>query len=140
MGLENREYFRDGTYSYTDRLTGFGLEFTPVVKYLILANVIVFLLQIFLLRTDPLGPLNAAESRFGPPQAEPDKAAAETKKAPAPAPKSGPEAIDWEKHEEAMRKAKRIMERVFAGHIPGMRVSIVQEWFELDPEKTVYQG
>src|SRR5438105_15673435 len=48
MGLENRDYYRDG--SYTETLTGWGLDFTPVVKYLILANVAVFLLQIFITR------------------------------------------------------------------------------------------
>ena len=40
MGLENREYYRDGRY--TERLTGLGVDFTPVVKYLILANVLVY--------------------------------------------------------------------------------------------------
>jgi hypothetical protein len=30
MGLENRDYYRDG--SYTETLTGWGLDFTPVVK------------------------------------------------------------------------------------------------------------
>jgi hypothetical protein len=44
MGLENREYYRDGRY--TSSISGWGLDFTPVVKYLIGANVIVFLLQI----------------------------------------------------------------------------------------------
>src|SRR3954449_13600005 len=49
MGLENREYYRDG--SYTSRLAGWGIEpFTPVVKYLIIANVIIFLLQVFATR------------------------------------------------------------------------------------------
>src|SRR5690242_18016379 len=49
MGLENRDYVRDG--SYTASLTGFGVDFTPVVKYLIITNVVVFLLQIFIVRT-----------------------------------------------------------------------------------------
>ena len=48
MGFESRDYFRDG--SYTDSLSGWGVDFTPVVKYLIIANVVVFLLQILLTR------------------------------------------------------------------------------------------
>src|SRR5262249_19164818 len=50
VGLESRDYVRDG--SYTSTLAGWGMEpFTPVVKYLIIVNVIVFLLQIFVTRT-----------------------------------------------------------------------------------------
>ena len=51
MGLESRHYFRDG--SYTNSFSGWGLDFTPIVKKLIIANVIVFLLQIFFTRAAP---------------------------------------------------------------------------------------
>ncbi len=37
MGIENRDYGRDG--SYTERVAGLGVEFTPVVKGLILVNI-----------------------------------------------------------------------------------------------------
>jgi membrane associated rhomboid family serine protease len=94
MGLENREYFRDG--SYTDRLTGWALDITPAVKYLILANVAVFLLQILVTRPAP--PPTGA----GAVTADPYDAA---------------DALDH----------------------PG-RVSVVQEWCELSPEKTAQQG
>ena len=60
MGLENREYFRDG--SYTASVTGWGVEFTPVVKYLIIANVVVFLLQIFVTKSGPRPELPDFES------------------------------------------------------------------------------
>jgi len=118
MGLESRDYIRDG--SYTSRLTGLGIEFTPVVKYLIIANVVVFLLQIFITRTErPKFPENIQEEieRQHPGATEADR----------------------EKMEKAMQEAKRQMERMMS-HLPGMRVSVVQEWFELDPEKTVKQG
>src|SRR5947207_2652552 len=48
MGLENRDYFRDGSYS--ESLADWGVDFTPVVKYLIIVNVVIFLLQIFITR------------------------------------------------------------------------------------------
>ena len=48
MGFESRDYSRDGRY--TASLSGWGMELTPVVKYLIMANVAVFLLQVFLTR------------------------------------------------------------------------------------------
>src|SRR5271168_3368752 len=48
MGFETRDYSRDGRY--TASLSGWGMELTPVVKYLIIANVVVFVLQLFLTR------------------------------------------------------------------------------------------
>ena len=48
MGFESRDYSRDGRY--TASLSGWGMELTPVVKYLIIVNVIVFVLQLFLTR------------------------------------------------------------------------------------------
>src|SRR3954453_7782094 len=58
MGFESRDYFRDG--SYTDRLTSWAAEMTPVVKYLIIVNVVVWLLQIFVTRA-PEGPQEPPE-------------------------------------------------------------------------------
>ena len=48
MGFESRDYARDGRY--TASLSRWGQSLTPVVKYLIIANVVVFLLQIVLTR------------------------------------------------------------------------------------------
>lgn len=52
MGFESRDYSRDGRY--TASLSGWGTELTPVVKYLIIANVVVFVLQLVLTRPAPL--------------------------------------------------------------------------------------
>ncbi len=53
MGLYNRDYYRN-----TDHGDTWGLDaLTPVVKYLILANVAVFLLQIFVVREESVTPL-----------------------------------------------------------------------------------
>ena len=117
MGLESRHYFRDGRY--TDSFAGWGVDFTPVVKKLIIANVVVFLLQIFFTR--PV--LMQIPTDFE--EAEKNRPADE---------KGGPE-----KQEEASRKAREAMEQMME-RMPGARTSVVQEWFELEPEKTVYRG
>src|SRR5262245_53260025 len=93
MGRQYHSHQRGGRY--TGFRGGLGLDFTPVVKYLILANVVVFLLQIFAVRTVPRGTAEAFE---------------------------------------------RDVERWTMSRPPGTRVSVVQEWFELDPEKTLSQG
>jgi membrane associated rhomboid family serine protease len=139
MGLENRDYVRDG--SYTERVAGWGLEFTPVVKALILVNVAVFLLQIFVTRRAPLeGPFQdeEIEAAIERQKAEFERMRAEAKKGDGAKQDKQPE-IDWEKQKEAMRQAKRVMEQM-VNHLPGTRISVVQEWCELDPKKTVYQG
>ncbi len=137
MGLENRDYYRDG--KYTESLTSLGLDFTPVVKYLILANVVVFLLQIFFVHTKPLDVPEGIESVIAQLQAEEESSPKEAKGDRARAPDDKDEKIDRQKQEEALRKYQREIERVM-GDLPGTRVSPVQQWCELDPEKTVKQG
>jgi membrane associated rhomboid family serine protease len=137
MGLENRDYVRDG--SYTAALTGFGLDFTPVVKYLIIANVVVFLLQIFIVRSTLPDLSQIFPNRIPPRKAAHDGDGTGDKKARGPAQGVGKEGIDPEQVEKIRRQVQRAMERM-ASLVPGARVSVVQEWFELDPQKTVQQG
>jgi membrane associated rhomboid family serine protease len=118
MGLESRDYFRDG--SYTSNLVAWGVDFTPVVKYLIIVNVVVFLLQIFFTRTVPL-----------------DIPKLDTSTRNIPNEDEGPN--DRRQRDEAARKAREVMEKM-ASSLPGMRVSIMQEWLELAPHKTIEQG
>jgi len=128
MGFESRDYIRDG--SYTASLSAWGMDFAPVVKNLIIANVVVFLLQIFFTRTsapqlpnfDLTGPAEEETAREFPGN-EPD----ETK----------PE--DQQKRARNARKAREAMEEMLS-RMPGMRTSIIQDWFELNPKKTVEQG
>lgn len=128
MGLENRDYYRDG--SYTDTLTGWGVDFTPVVKYLIVANVLVFLLQIFITRSaiPDLSPQldhelwrrHAAEEENHPNSQNPPQATPDDK-------------------DETFQKRRQAMEEMLS-QLPGMRVSVVQKWLELDPAKTLQEG
>ena len=130
MGFESRDYSRDGRY--TASLSGWGMELTPVVKYLIMANVAVFLLQLFLTR--PAAPrvpdfdVNWPEEEEADPETEP------------PVRKKHATKIDDRKRRERdARKAREVMERMLT-RIPGMRTSIIQDWFELNPKKTVEAG
>jgi membrane associated rhomboid family serine protease len=98
MGLYDRDYIRERTPS------GWGFEGVPVVKYLIAVNVVVFLLQILIVR---------------PPQIPEREVAA-------------PRAADEDRPptEQDVYDAMRAMQRV----------SVVQEWFELDTDKVVQKG
>jgi membrane associated rhomboid family serine protease len=51
MGIEGRDYYRDSS-RYTETLTGWGWDaIPPVCKWLLIINVVVFLLQIFVTRS-----------------------------------------------------------------------------------------
>ena len=133
MGLENRDYVRDG--SYTAALSGLGLDFTPVVKYLIIANVVVFLLQIFIVRTTVPEIPDFFQKGIDQRHAERGEGGTEPENARGPAQEVGKDGLNREQQE----KIRGVLERM-ASRVPGARVSVVQEWFELDPEKTVRQG
>lgn len=125
MGLENREYFRDG--SYTANITGWGVDFTPVVKYLIIANVVVFLMQIFVTKSGPRPELPDFESASQ--ATSTDEAKADDTDNPK---------VDARTKQEQARKYREAMEELMSN--PGRRVSIVQQWLELDPVKTIEKG
>jgi membrane associated rhomboid family serine protease len=130
MGFESRDYSRDGRY--TSSLSGWGMDLTPIVKYIIIANVVVFLLQLFLTRRpDPRLPDIEAvwsEDEESDPEIE------------QPAPKKhATKAEDRQTREKNARKVREQMEDMMA-QVHGMRKSTIQEWFELDPKKTIQKG
>jgi membrane associated rhomboid family serine protease len=128
MGFESRDYARDGSYSA--RLGGWGMSLTPGVKYLIIANVAVFVLQMLLTR--PANPVMPDFDQVWQEQEEPD---VEADGPPArKAEKNTP--ADRRKREIDARKAREAMEEVM-NNLPGGRTSIIQQWFELSPKKTV---
>jgi membrane associated rhomboid family serine protease len=129
MGLENRDYYRDGSYS--ESLVAWGVDFTPVVKYLIILNAVVFLLQIFITRSvafDATG-LDGQLRDLPPAVQDPD---ADDEDGPAGR-------VDRDQAEKTARKIREALEQVMS-RFPGGRVSVVQEWFELSPEKTIREG
>jgi membrane associated rhomboid family serine protease len=126
MGIYNRDYYRESTASHGGN---WGLDgLTPVVKYLLIANVAVFLLQIFVVREVQLSPLEMLR-KFNPEvdklltakeEGDPDADKALKKKYP----QLDKLAADAEENNFGFGKYK---------------VSIVQEWLELDI-KTVQRG
>jgi membrane associated rhomboid family serine protease len=130
MGFESRDYARDGRYSAS--LSAWGMDLTPVVKYLIIANVAVFLLQIFLTR--PGVPRLPDFDVMAP-----DEQATATDTDLPARKKNEPKTDDRRQRDEKARKAREAMEAMLS-RMPGMRTSIVQEWLELDPKKTVEQA
>ncbi len=131
MGFQDRDYSRDGRY--TSSLTPWNMDLTPVVKRLIIANVVVFLFQIFLTR--PAAPLPDFHVL------EPDEEISATDE---PGGKNDEPKTDQQKkleqrqRERAERKAREAMEAMME-RMPGMSTSVAQEWLELDPKKTVEQ-
>ena len=130
MGIESRDYSRDGRY--TASLSGWGMDLTPVVKYLIIANVVVFLLQVILTR--PAAQRLPDIDGIWPD----DEESAPDTEAPARK-KIAIKAEDRESREKNVRKAREAMEEMLT-RMPGMRTSIIQDWFELSPKKTIEQG
>ena len=103
------------------------MDFTPVVKYLIIANVVVFLLQIFFTR-----PAHRRASILDDGMMPDDEEIApET----IPAGKNDQtKTVDRRKRERNARKAREEIEEMMS-QLPGMRTSVVQDWFELDPKE-----
>lgn len=70
MGIENRDYYRDSN-SYTDRLSGWYFpRVPPICKWLITANVVVFLLQIFITRPPSQAEVDEYAKRMREPYAK----------------------------------------------------------------------
>ncbi len=130
MGIYNRDYYRN----WNSRAGGWGLEYlTPVVKGLLIANVVVFLLQILVTREVQQTPLEMMRE-YNPAL---DKLLTEKEA-------EGPEAVEKLKKEYpelekllSKKSGKSLDSLLYPG---GKRVSVVQEWCELDTKKVVYRG
>ncbi len=106
MGLYDRDYYRAGVT---------GQEIPPVCKWLIIATVVVFLLQIFITR-----PMRPEDLRwpYGPPI--------------APGPDSGERPAPDTDQDEPHRDMPDL------ALLP--RVSLVEEWLQLDPNEVLRHG
>lgn len=98
MGLSSRDYYREST----PPAWSFGTA--PVVKYIIIANIVVFLLQILIVRTPTLW--NVEDAR---------------------------QLTDDQDYHLTERQVSELMRAL-------PRVSVVQEWFQLDTNKVVEKG
>ena len=109
MGFESRDYARDGRY--TASLSRWGQSLTPVVKYLIIANVVVFLLQIVLTR-----PAEPQLPDFDAISSDEEEIATDTER-PAPR-KDANTKDDRQSREKKARKAREAMEEILS-RLPG---------------------
>lgn len=111
MGIHSREYYRDASRSWSRGFGGGGSA--PVVKWLILANVAVFILQLVVTRATPRDEL---QRRI--------------------AVRSNVEADDPRLREMSDGQIEELARQA------GLRTrnAVVQSAFELDPRKTVYKG
>jgi membrane associated rhomboid family serine protease len=126
MGIYSRDYFRDNNSTWVS----WGLYgLTPVVKYLIIANVAMFLLQIFIVREVHRSPLEMLR-KYDPDVDELLKGTEDNEK----------EAMDRLKKERPDRYKIMIDQKRFRAYLPAERISIVQEWCELDPSKVIHEG
>src|SRR5439155_4260942 len=125
MGVESRDYYRQRN-SYDGAWGDWGLyHLTPVVKWIIIVNVVVFVLQLFVVRTDPVAPLDIVR------QQDPKIDRFLTEHG------TGPAAL------EELRKTHphftEMLENAAlqAEYYPGQRVSLIQEAFALDTRKVM---
>lgn len=125
MGIYNRDYYRELPTQGDWGLSGL----TPVVKFLIIANIAVFLLQIFVVRQVRFSPLEQMR-KWNP---ELDKLMTQKEQ-------EGPEAL------EAFKKEHPQLDEILSNKEPDNlfqpteKVSVIQEWFELDTGKVVRAG
>ncbi|MDX1948432.1 MAG: rhomboid family intramembrane serine protease [Pirellulaceae bacterium] len=128
MGLEDRDYHRE--WSYTDATAGWGSEFiSPVVKWLIVANIAVFLGQIFVTRPMTFADWKADFDQYPPESRDrllkefnQDSQHAEEQDGPS---SEAPRAV-------APAEEQFSQEFIAKYLLAGERVSIVQEWLQLD--------
>jgi membrane associated rhomboid family serine protease len=122
MGFQDRDYTR-GHGSYTDQLGSWGFDLgavPPMVKRLVATNAIVFLLQIFFTRAATIEDYRQFLDQF------PEMREALESEA----------ASDNESSESASGNAET-QELPFDPSVMP-RVSVVQEWFELDTQKVLH--
>jgi membrane associated rhomboid family serine protease len=107
MGIENRDWYRATGYS-----GDWTLESAPACKYLIIATVVVFVLQIFLVR-----PPTPDELR-----------------------KTWRDEVPWAGEVEPGDEGPEIPEEMLRSLPDTMQVSVVQEWLQLQTDKVLYRG
>ncbi len=157
MGINDRHYFRDGRY--TSSFSPYGPStWPPVCKYIIFANIAVYLLQIFVTRPATIDdfrgiygdefvqavqvdqgqmlgilPPQIYDSSTPSPSREP--ISGQLREGQAGSNQSAPRGLSDQQFEDDLYPPG--FEEEFAGMLPN--VSVVQKLFELDPEK-IQQG
>jgi membrane associated rhomboid family serine protease len=127
LGFYDRDYYRDSKRPGGE----WGLDnLTPAIKYLIIANVVVFLLQLLVVREVHRSPRETLR-KFSP---EVDKLLAKKEA-------EGPEALEKfrKKHPEYDQYFSDDEDDGVLSIFPD-RVPILQEWLDLDTDKIIHSG
>jgi membrane associated rhomboid family serine protease len=123
MGIQNRDYYKENASRGGD----WGLyDWTPVVKFIIIANIVVFLLQVLITRQETQSSLEALRKRF------PNLDRYLSEKA------DDPEALEKLKKDHPEMAP---LLREYDADDPftrTQRISVVQEWCELDTGKVLH--
>jgi membrane associated rhomboid family serine protease len=138
MGIENRDYTRDG--DYTGTLAGWGLEYvSPIVKWLIGINIAVFLLQIFLTRSPSPADIEDLWRQQPPPmqamyreQERFEAGGKDEEKPPSTTNKGAPQ-----EPVIASAQSDQTPPPSFVASVATERVSIIDEWFALRTSKVI---
>ena len=122
MGFEDRDYTREG--DYTGTYAGWSLDFiSPVVKWLIVVNVVVFLAQIFLTRSYTPADHERQIERM---------------------PKRMREMVREQERQVAEERKKHPDDPAYSAPIDeygtDQRVSLLDEWFALETRQIVFHG
>jgi membrane associated rhomboid family serine protease len=140
MGFENRDYTREG--DYTGTIAGWGLDYlSPVVKWLIAANVIVFLVQIFATRSFTEADIQAAWDDLPPPMRamyrEWDAAERPQDRREVPPKEPATDRASAEKSPAIATDASQVPAESFKAANAGQKISIVNEWLGLQTSKVL---
>jgi membrane associated rhomboid family serine protease len=126
MGFRDRDYYRKSNSS--GQMADWGFYWVPRgVRYLIIANVVVFLLQMLVVTKTPISPLDIARQRY--PQL--DELLKERGDDPA-------SLAELEKEDPRIRKLLENIESQYGGMTK--RDHVLENWLLLDPNKVVEHG
>jgi membrane associated rhomboid family serine protease len=127
MGIYNRDYYRQSR-QFQGGGGGLG-EWSPAVKFLLLANIAVFILQILVVREVPSSSLERLR------QLRPD-----IDKLLTQADEEGEDRLEFLKKRSPKLYKNYFEEDIDPSFEPPERVSLIQEWLELDTKKVTRSG
>ena len=126
MGFENRDYFRDGSYTRGGNAT--FMADAPMCRNILVVTVIVFLAQIFITRPATLADYQQQIEQWTGDFERPHVADSDSDEAEQPS------ADDSQTYDDSQAYDAEMFMR------SAPRVSIVQDWLELDTAKVLGQG
>jgi membrane associated rhomboid family serine protease len=135
VGFENRDYTREG--DYTGTLAGWGIDYvSPVVKWLIIANVVVWLAQIFLTRAYTPADIQSAWNMLSAAEQESYRIADAQYEALER--RERPEQPPGDRQQPTINRDPASPPQSFAMGLQSQRIGMVEEWLALDAQKVLH--